>query len=81
MMAQKEMYAHPTAQDQIDAASGTGDDEVLERIFALAQDISENTAGLTKTHARDAINMAVSNILNFVQEMQEEDDINKAENR
>ena len=81
MMAQKEMYAHPTAQDQVDAASGTGDDEVLERIFSLAQDISESAVALSKTHAREAINMAVSNILDHVEQMQKEDRLNKAENR
>ncbi len=82
--AQKEMYAEPsysTAQDQVDAASGTGDDEVLERIFGLANEISASATALSKTHAREAIAMAVSNILKFVQEMQEEDETIKAENR
>tara|TARA_B100000925_G_C22002548_1_gene472024 strand:- start:1659 stop:1931 length:273 start_codon:yes stop_codon:yes gene_type:complete len=70
-----------SAQAQIDAESDSGDEEILERIFDLAQDMSTQLTAMQNKPGQAAIMAKVNGILDIIQEMMLEQEENERENR
>ncbi len=70
-----------SAQAQIDAESDSGDEEVLERIYDLAQDMANQLTAMQNKPGQAAIMAKVNGILDVVQEIMFEQEENERENR
>jgi hypothetical protein len=70
-----------SAQAQIDAESDSGDEEVLERIYDLAQDMANQLTAMQNKPAQAAIMAKVNGIFDIVQEIMFEQEENERENR
>lgn len=70
-----------SAQAQIDAESDSGDEEILERIYDLAQDMATQLTGMQNKPGQAAIMAKVNGILDVVQEIMFEQEENERENR
>ena len=70
-----------SAQAQIDAESDSGDEEILERIYDLAQDMANQLTAMQNKPAQAAIMAKVNGIFDIVQEIMFEQEENERENR
>ena len=70
-----------SAQAQIDAESDSGDEEVLERIYDLAQDMANQLTAMQNKPGQAAIMAKVNGIFDIVQEIMFEQEENERENR
>lgn len=70
-----------SAQAQIDAESDSGDEEILERIYDLAQDMANQLTAMQNKPGQAAIMAKVNGIFDIVQEIMFEQEENERENR
>ena len=70
-----------SAQAQIDAESDSGDEEILEMVYDLAQDMANQLTAMQNKPGQAAIMAKVNGILDVVQEIMFEQEENERENR
>ena len=70
-----------SAQAQIDAESDSGDEEILEMVYDLAQDMANQLTAMQNKPGQAAIMAKVNGIFDVIQQLMDEQEENERENR